>query len=102
NTQFDYTQANQGPCSGDSGGPNLVDLGAGERVAGVTSYGDEACTEYGVSGRASSVYNFITDFTGIVPPSTTTAASSTSAGVGGAGGTGAAVGSGGAPSGFFA
>lgn len=100
-TQFDYAQPNMGPCSGDSGGPNLVDMGQGERVAGVISYGDETCATYGVSGRVSSVSEFINDFVGIESPSTS---ATTTTGVGGGGSTstgvgGAAPGSG---SGFFA
>ncbi|MBL8623112.1 MAG: trypsin-like serine protease [Myxococcales bacterium] len=32
------------PCHGDSGGPVLADLGAGEQLIGVVSSGDAACT----------------------------------------------------------
>lgn len=52
-----YEQQGGGPCSGDSGGPSLSLVGGQERVSGVTSYGDQECTEFGVSGRASAVYN---------------------------------------------
>lgn len=45
-----------GPCNGDSGGPALT-LGANPVVAAVTSYGDQNCNVYGVSGRVSGVYN---------------------------------------------
>lgn len=98
--QFDYQQPNQGPCSGDSGGPNLVDLGSGERVAGVISYGDQTCATFGVSGRASSVYDFISGFMGVTPPSTSaassTAATSSSTGTGAGGGATTGSGAGGA------
>jgi len=51
-----YDQPNGGPCSGDSGGPQLT-VSKPERVVGVTSFGDEACTEFGASGRVSAVYD---------------------------------------------
>jgi MYXO-CTERM domain-containing protein len=86
--QFAYNQPTLGPCSGDSGGASLVDLGAGERVAGVISFGDQECTDYGVSGRVSSVYDWIVAFTGGDPgPTTTTTTATTTTGPGpGAGG----------------
>jgi len=59
---FDYLQPTSGPCSGDSGGPALT-VGGAERVAGVISGGDQTCSQYGVSGRVSSVYDsFILPF----------------------------------------
>lgn len=101
--QIVYNQPSSGPCSGDSGGPNLVDLGAGERVAGVISYGDETCGSYGVSGRASSVFGWINQFMGTDPNETTSAAttdasatSSVASTATGAGGATAAAGVGGA------
>ncbi len=97
--QFSYNQPTTGPCSGDSGGPNLVDLGAGERVAGVISYGDQNCSQMGVSGRASSVYGWITQFMGESPTTSaasTTAATSSVATTAGVGGAGAGAGVGGA------
>lgn len=98
-SQFAYNQPVAGPCSGDSGGPNLADMGSGERVAGVISYGDQSCEQFGVSGRASAVYtNFIVPFIGYDPyPPTTTGAttSSTTATTG----SGATTGAGGAPTG---
>jgi len=53
---FDYLQPTSGPCSGDSGGPALT-VGGAERVAGVISGGDQTCSQYGVSGRVSAVYD---------------------------------------------
>ncbi len=62
-----YKQPNGGPCSGDSGGPQLT-LGT-ERVAGVTSAGDVNCKISGVSGRVSAVYDtFIVPFINDSPP----------------------------------
>lgn len=48
-------------CGGDSGGPGLV-VTAGsalERVAGVVSYGDQDCLQYGVDGRVDFALNWI-------------------------------------------
>lgn len=105
-TQISYNQPKTGPCSGDSGGPQLVDTPAGKRVAGVTSYGDQECKVAGVSGRVSSVYTtFILPFLGEAPGSSTSA--STSAATSGVGGStaeaavsssAATSGAGGAPS----
>ena len=67
---FSYNQSNSGsfannggPCFGDSGGPALFDLaGVGWVVAGVTSYGDQDCTQFGVSGRVSAIGTWITNY----------------------------------------
>ena len=49
-----------GTCSGDSGGPAIASTPMGDEVAGVTSYGDQNCTQEGFSIRTSSVYtNFL-------------------------------------------
>lgn len=53
-----------GPCSGDSGGPAFVDRGGDIYVGGNTSYGDAACTRYGVSSRADAFETEINSFTG--------------------------------------
>jgi MYXO-CTERM domain-containing protein len=52
---LEYEQSAGGPCSGDSGGPSLSLVNGQERVSGVTSYGDQQCVQYGVSGRVSAV-----------------------------------------------
>ena len=67
---FSYNQSNSGPnannggpCFGDSGGPALfVVPGVGEVVAGVTSYGDQNCNQYGVSGRVSAIGPWISNY----------------------------------------
>jgi V8-like Glu-specific endopeptidase len=41
-------------CDGDSGGPVLADLGAGEVVAGVTSIGDDDCARVGAYVRVDA------------------------------------------------
>jgi V8-like Glu-specific endopeptidase len=38
-------------CDGDSGGPGLLDEGAGEQLAGVTAAGDAACASFGLDVR---------------------------------------------------
>ncbi len=59
---FDYLQPTSGPCSGDSGGAALS-VGGTERVVGVISGGDQTCSQYGLSGRVSAVYDsFILPF----------------------------------------
>jgi hypothetical protein len=62
-----YNQPNGGPCSGDSGGPQLTTSGT-ELVAGVTSAGDPQCASSGYSGRVSAVYDtFIMAFINNAP-----------------------------------
>ncbi len=67
---FAYSQAGAigGPCSGDSGGPAFVLRDGVEYTAGVTSYGDWYCTEYGVSATVSEFESFITNFINQLPP----------------------------------
>jgi hypothetical protein len=63
-----YNQPNGGPCSGDSGGPQLTTTGS-ELVAGVTSAGDANCNVSGESGRVSAVYDtFLMPFINNSPP----------------------------------
>jgi MYXO-CTERM domain-containing protein len=95
--QIAYDQPTSGPCSGDSGGPNLYTTPNGERVAGVISYGDQECQQVGVSGRVSAVYaGFIAPFIGD-PTSSSSSTTSSTTGQGGAGvGPGPTVGAGGA------
>lgn len=66
--QFEYTQTDdKGACSGDSGGPALVQTANGLRVAGVTSFGDPNCDVEGVSVRVSPVSSFIGGFIAQAP-----------------------------------
>ena len=60
---FYFAMENGGPCVGDSGGPTFVVREGREYVAGVTSYGDPGCTEYGVNTTVSDYTGFISDFT---------------------------------------
>ena len=48
-------------CEGDSGGPALFDAGSGELVIGVTSSGDETCTQFARHTRVDVHADFVTD-----------------------------------------
>lgn len=67
-TQFSYSQSDggevEGPCNGDSGGPAFVMYGGTTYVAGVTSYGDGPCDDYGVSTNVAAFEDWIADFVG--------------------------------------
>jgi uncharacterized protein (TIGR03382 family) len=57
--EFEYGIAT---CAGDSGGPAFVTDGEGQEVlAGVTSYGDADCAQYGVDTRVDAFTAFIDD-----------------------------------------
>lgn len=64
-TTFSYQTAGKNTCNGDSGGPAFAKLGSDWVVAGVTSYGDVACTQYGVDTRVDAYASFVVD----APPS---------------------------------
>jgi hypothetical protein len=63
---FAYAQGSGGPCSGDSGGPAFIQRIGNEYLAGVTSYGDELCSHYGVSTMVSAYEYWIAQFVGTV------------------------------------
>ena len=66
-TQFSYNTQGKNTCNGDSGGPAFANVGGTHHIAGVTSYGDANCVDFGVDTRVD-VY---TDFLGVdagVPP----------------------------------
>lgn len=71
-TQISYSQPGSagGPCSGDSGGPAFVSRTSGTYVGGLTSYGDAACTTYGVSTRVDAYETWIADQLGESNPDT--------------------------------
>lgn len=46
-------------CHGDSGGPVIADLGSGEELIGVTSYGDPVCATTGVAIRIDRQLAFV-------------------------------------------
>jgi len=59
-TQFAYQAAGKNTCNGDSGGPAFATDASGNlTVAGVTSYGDQSCTQYGVDTRVDTFQSFI-------------------------------------------
>ena len=64
--QIYYLQPDGGPCFGDSGGPAFVNRNGTTYVAGMTSYGDSYCSQYGVSTRADAYEDLINDFVGVV------------------------------------
>ncbi len=61
---FGYSNAQGGPCSGDSGGPALIVRNGTTYVAGVTSYGDQNCEYFGVDTSVSEFQSFIENFIG--------------------------------------
>ncbi len=59
-TQFEYNDTGKNTCNGDSGGPAFYKDPAGNYlVAGVTSYGDANCAQYGVDTRVDAFLSFL-------------------------------------------
>jgi hypothetical protein len=59
-TTFRYDDPGKNTCSGDSGGPAFYrDPSGAYYVAGITSYGDWYCTEYGVDTRVDAFLDFL-------------------------------------------
>src|SRR5262249_20234061 len=50
-------------CFGDSGGPALLQDGATQSVAGVTSGGDQHCAQWGIETRVDQHLDFICAYT---------------------------------------
>ncbi len=66
---IEYDQGNGrtstgGACFGDSGGPAFFERDGQVYVAGVTSYGDSGCIDYGVSTKVDAYEGFIEAVTG--------------------------------------
>jgi len=58
-----YGSATANTCQGDSGGPNFMTIDGVEVVAGITSYGNQGCDQYGVGTRVDAfVESFIEPF----------------------------------------
>lgn len=86
-THIAYDQGNGGrgtggACNGDSGGPAFYERNGRVYVAGITSYGDANCTDFGASTKVDAFQAFIESTTGLSveagggsggnqPPSTT-------------------------------
>lgn len=59
-TTLGYTTTNgETACNGDSGGPAYLEEGGQLLVAGITSYGDQGCKQYGVYTRVDAYLDFI-------------------------------------------
>jgi secreted trypsin-like serine protease len=58
-TQFQYNTPGKNTCNGDSGGPALYQSGGTYYIAGVTSYGDAGCKQYGVDTRVDTYLSFL-------------------------------------------
>jgi secreted trypsin-like serine protease len=58
-----YNQQNlRGTCSGDSGGPAFQTINGVRRVVGITSFGDQNCTQFGVDTKVAAERGFIQQF----------------------------------------
>lgn len=70
NKEVEYDQGNGfgtgtgGACNGDSGGPAFFNRDGNIYVAGVTSYGDANCADFGVSTKVDAFESFIESNTG--------------------------------------
>ena len=66
---FTYQDSGRNTCNGDSGGPAFYKDSAGDYlVAGVTSYGDQYCVQYGVDTRVDRYLSFIKPTAPATPP----------------------------------
>jgi len=63
-----YDENPGGPCSGDSGGPAFVLRSGTKYVGGVTSYGDQNCTQFGCSTKVDAFDAWIAGFIGTTLP----------------------------------
>lgn len=63
-----YKDGHKDACSGDSGGPLIVEFGGIKKIAGIVSYGSEDCDTYGGYTRVSSYLDWIEDKTLVIPP----------------------------------
>ena len=58
-----YGSATANTCQGDSGGPNFMTIGGVEVIAGITSYGNVGCDQFGVGTRVDAFADsFIAQF----------------------------------------
>ena len=56
-----YNQANgKGKCNGDSGGPSFAMIGGRQVQVGITSFGDQTCSQFGADTRVDAEKMFIT------------------------------------------
>ena len=59
--KFLYGNSMTNTCNGDSGGPAFIRAAGGFKIAGVTSYGDYYCSQYGADMRVDHYYNFFSE-----------------------------------------
>jgi secreted trypsin-like serine protease len=57
--QFRYAVNGKNTCNGDSGGPAFAQVNGELLLAGVTSYGDPTCIQYGVDTRTDVYASFL-------------------------------------------
>lgn len=48
----------KGQCEGDSGGPTFVDVNGVQTIVGITSFGDQNCTQFGADTRVDAEIAF--------------------------------------------
>ncbi len=51
--------AGKGKCEGDSGGPSFATIGGVRKVVGITSFGDQDCTQFGADTRTDAEQAFL-------------------------------------------
>ncbi len=51
-----------GKCEGDSGGPSFATINGTVKVVGVTSFGDQNCTQFGADTRVDGELDFLNQF----------------------------------------
>ncbi|MGN6106019.1 MAG: S1 family peptidase [Kofleriaceae bacterium] len=57
---FCYSQVdNKGKCQGDSGGPSFAQIDGRTMVVGVTSFGDQTCSQFGADTRTDAEKAFL-------------------------------------------
>jgi len=55
-----YSQTDgKGKCEGDSGGPSFATIGGVRKIVGITSFGDQNCTQFGADTRTDAEKAFI-------------------------------------------
>jgi secreted trypsin-like serine protease len=69
NLLIQYGSASANTCQGDSGGPNFMTIDGIDVIAGITSYGNVGCNDYGVGTRVDKFTSFIDDFIRVHDPS---------------------------------
>ena len=60
--ELEYSDPQRNTCSGDSGGPALMNIDGALHLVAVTSAGDADCTEWGVNIRTDAFASFLEPF----------------------------------------